>query len=567
MIRYFYLIIIIIIVFVNSLGMSAGENASKKEIRKGNSTNQGKANVQVPVLTVSPREIDLGSIGPNEGGRGIFILKNVGTGPLNWSINGSEGWSSLDEKKLSGVLKNTTENLKVHVSFLKDPLNSIHPSTDSVNLVQMSIESNNRINSYRKNLSFGPHREMLKLVSNGGTRNVFIRFELAPGYSEPQIGVEPARIDFGVVKMGENVTKKIKVMNKGREILRWQGAVQNSADISSPPMAGRYISFCNEDIKGIGFYTPPPHLRESIDVTGRWMEYNCYPSNAIVSNAIKYRFTGTGIAIFFTTEKNEGNVFAYVDDKYVINPDCRAGHKERTGCLIAEGLSYSTHTLTVINKGGRVIFEGVKVYGKDRNRGKPGWISIFPDSGTATKEIDYVNVMINTKQLTPGYYGEDIIFNSNGGEIIAETSVEISSEHILRIVDVYRFVAGSDYFFTSNPQADINMIRTKGYKKEGIAYRLFGSGTAGTTPFYRWYSAVRNNHFYSHDVRGDGRSLRGYVYEGAIGNIATSRLSNTRELYRWYNPSTGRHFYSTDPNGENMIKKGYRFDGIAGYVK
>ena len=567
MIRYLYMAIILIIMFANSIGISAGENASNKEIIKEDVSDQGKTNVQNPVLTVSPREIDLGVIGPNEGSKGNFVLKNVGSGALNWSINGSEGWSFLDEKKLTGVLKNKTEDLRVHVSFLNNPLNSINLKTESANLVQLSIESNNRINTYRKNLSFGPHREMLKLVSNGGTRNVFIRFELAAGHSEPQIEVDPVKIDFCVLKPGESVTKRIKVTNRGKETLRWQVAVQKSADNDSAPVVGRYIAFLNEDIKGSTIYSSPPHLKESLDMAGKWLESNGYPSTAVLSNAIKFRFWGTGIAIFLTTEKNEGSIAAYVDDKYAINPDCLAGQNDRAGCLIADGLPYGAHVLTIINKGGRVVIEGVRIYGKDMNKGKPGWISIFPDSGTTTKEIDYVNIMINTKQFTPGYYGENITFNSNGGEVIVEVSLEVSADHILRIVDVYRYVTGFDYLYTENPNADATVLRTKGYKKQGIAYRLFGSGTAGTTAFYRWYNASKNDHFYSHDVRGEGKSLKGYVYEGAIGNIATSRLSNTRELYRWYNPSTGRHFYSTDPNGENMIKKGYRFDGIAGYVR
>jgi hypothetical protein len=140
MIRCQYLAIILIVMFVNSIDISARENASNKEIKKEDVSDQGKTNVQNPVLTVSPREIDLGVIGPNEGGKGKFVLKNVGSGALNWSINGSEGWSFLDEKKLSGVLKNITEDLRVHVSFLKNPLNSVNLKSESANLVQLSIE-------------------------------------------------------------------------------------------------------------------------------------------------------------------------------------------------------------------------------------------------------------------------------------------------------------------------------------------------------------------------------------------------------------------------------------------
>jgi hypothetical protein len=235
--------------------------------------------------------------------------------------------------------------------------------------------------------------------------------------------------------------------------------------------------------------------------------------------------------------------------------------------LVVEGLLYGSHLLTIVNKGGRVIVEGVRIYGKDIKKGKPGWITIFPDSGRTTKEIDYVNIVATTKHLELGYYGENIVFDSNGGEVALEVSLEVSEDHMRKIVDVYRYAAGSDSILTVNAGAEAGVLNARGYQKQGIAFRLFSPGTPGTTPFYRWYNEAKKNHFYSHDPRGEGKSLQEYVYEGTIGNIATSRLKNTRELYRWYNPSTGRHFYSTDPGGEGIIKKGYRFDGIAGYVR
>jgi hypothetical protein len=176
--------------------------------------------------------------------------------------------------------------------------------------------------------------------------------------------------------------------------------------------------------------------------------------------------------------------------------------------------------------------------------------------------------MASTKQLSPGFYDENIIFNSNGGKAIIEVSLEISADNkMTRVVDVYRYAAGNDYLYTANPEAEANIIHARKYKKQGIAFRLFSQGAPGTTPFHRWYNAEKNDHFYSYDLHEEGRTLKSYVYEGVIGNIATSRLTNTKELYRWYNPFTGRHFYSTDPNGEAVGKKGYRFDGIAGYVR
>ena len=567
MIRVIYGAIIfiqIVMLLFSPHGLYAQENSSKKEIKQETTTKQEKKNDQLAVLHASPREIDLGVIGPGEGIRGNFVLKNVGSGVLNWSVNGSEGWSFLDEKKLSGVLKNDTENLRVHISFLKDsPLNS-----EGTNLVQLSIEVKNRINIYRKQLSFGSHREMIKLSSNGGTRTIFVRFELSSGQSVPQIRVEPPRIDFGVVGPGDSVTRRIKVTNRGKETLRWQVAMQESAESNGKStVAGRYISFLNEGIKGTGIYAAPAPLKDTTELTGTWSENNGYPSSAEPSDTIKYRFWGTGITIFFSMDNGGGSVVAYVDDNNSINHECRAGQKEKAECLVAEGLPYGSHSLTIVNQGGRIVVEGVRVYGKDVKRGKPGWITIFPDSGRTTKEIDYVNIVVNTKHLERGYYGDTIVFDSNGGEVAVELSLEVLDEHIPKIVDIYRYAAGSDYLFTANPQAEANTLRSGGYRKQGIAYRLFSPGTPGTTPFYRWYSDTRKDHFYSHDPRGEGKSLQEYVYEGTIGNIATSRLTNTRELYRWYNPSTGGHFYSTDPGGEVIIKQGYRFDGIAGYVR
>jgi len=568
MVRRLPLLIMLTIVLINSSGGWAVDSLSDLETKKSVTSDQGRTNAQSPVLNILPREIDLGVIGPDEGAKGTFVLKNVGSGSLNWHANGSEGWSFLDEKKLSGVLNNGAESLQVHISFLKKTLNSDGAAAkDGKNIIQLSLEANNGINIYRKNLPFGTHREALKFASNGGTRTVFIRFELASRDVEPKIDVDPVRIDFGAVKPGEYATKRIKVTNKGQEILRWQVSVKNSSNGTSPE-SGRYSSFFNGDIKGSGVYLPPSHLKESVDMTGKWTENNGFPSSSVPSSAIRYHFWGSGIMVFLSMENDEEGVAFLVDDKHAIEPDCREGQKETKECLVAEGLPYGQHILSIINKGSHLVVEGMRVHSRDVKNGTPGLISIFPDSGDTTRETDYVNIMASTKQLSPGFYDENIIFNSNGGKAIIEVSLEISADNkMTRVVDVYRYAAGSDYLYTANPEAEANIIHTKAYKKQGIAYRLFSQGAPGTTPFHRWYSAERNDHFYSYDLHGEGRSLKGYVYEGVIGNIATSRLTNTRELYRWYNPSTGRHFYSTDPNGEAISKRGYRFDGIAGYVR
>ena len=182
-------------------------------------------------------------------------------------------------------------------------------------------------------------------------------------------------------------------------------------------------------------------------------------------------------------------------------------------------------------------------------------MTVLPNSGITTRETDYANIRIDTQQLTPGFYGEQIIIASNRGDINLEAVVEIRPDQTAKIIDVYRYVRNHNYLYTTNPQAEASRIQSGGYRKEGIAFRLFAAGTPGTTGFNRWYNSKKDDHFYSYVTSVGGKSTMDYVLEGSIGNIGTWKLSNTKELYRWYNQESGGHFYTTDPRGEGMAKK------------
>lgn len=259
-------------------------------------------------------------------------------------------------------------------------------------------------------------------------------------------------------------------------------------------------------------------------------------------------------------------MFAFIDDKFMGTESCHSEYDEAAEYLVADELPAGNHTLTIMTKDGDTILEGVRIYGMPILRGNPGWVSLIPNSGVTTRETDYINIAVNTQQLKPGFYGERVLFNSNGGEEIVEISLEIAEESAPKILDVYRYASGSRYLYTTAPQTEARGFTERGYVKQGIAFRLFSPGTPGTTEFYRWFNAANGDRYYSHDP-AIGRSLKGYVLEGSIGNIATSKLTGTRELYRWFNPRTGSHFYTTDPGAEGNSKKGYRFEGIAGYVR
>jgi hypothetical protein len=235
--------------------------------------------------------------------------------------------------------------------------------------------------------------------------------------------------------------------------------------------------------------------------------------------------------------------------------------------LIADNLEDGPHALTITSRNSGVIFEGVKITGESRNTFPAGSIRIVPNSGATTRQTNYISVTFNTEQMPPGYYADDIVFDTNSGEGVVEIFAEIVADTELKIIDVYRYYNGIDYMFTAHPQAETNRLVLNKYGKEGIAFRLFSPDTPGTTEFFRWYNPQKKSHFYHYNSAGGGKDLRGYVLEGSIGNIATSRLTNTRELYRWYNSKTGHYFYTTNAQGGTVNKKMYRFDGIAGYVR
>ncbi|PKN20754.1 MAG: hypothetical protein CVU71_02960 [Deltaproteobacteria bacterium HGW-Deltaproteobacteria-6] len=523
-----------------------------------------------PVLTVTPREIDLGSVKPGETVFGEFNLKNISPGTMSWSTSCPEGWDGVTGKTLRGSVSGEPANLSLELKIAERAEN-IPGDKKRIPGYQtsMKLEAAGRELICNKDLKAGEYRKAIKITSAGGQRTIFVDFRIHALQEIPSISLNPQRLDLGTQLPGKIISKRIELINKGREMLRWSVAQPqaNVAQIPGELQKERYLSFHNEVLPEPGKYIIPEHLKDSMELIGKWTEKNGYPLSKGAASSIKYRFNGTGISVFLQSHTEDGNCSIYLDEILLNLPDVLSGQWEKKELVIAEGLAEGPHVVTIVIREGSLELEGIKVFGKDIMRGPRGWITVFPNSGTTMTEIDYINVKVDTSNLTPGYYGDKIIFKSNAGEEKAEIYVDIMSDSGPKIIDVYLYSKDKDYLFTIDPQAESKRLIQNGYLKEGIAFRLFMPQTPGTTNFYRWYNPVKRDHYYHYDRSGGGKKLDGYVYEGTIGNIATSRMTNTRELYRWFNPSTGRHYYSTNAKAATGERKGYRFDGIAGYVR
>jgi hypothetical protein len=534
--------------------------------QSGAGISPGRANGGLqPVLTVTPRDIDLGTIGPGEEARGVFYLRNVGAGRVSWSTEGPAGWIQTEQRKLSGTVAENPEPVKVSITFLNE---SGQGKIQNCSLL-LRLEGGGQYASFRREKAVGLSRESVRFSFPSGERTVFFQVRLSEFVSASLLNVEPIRIDLGVVRPGEQISRRVHVTNRGKEILKWRAGLPGAKGmpVTALKPLGRFISFFNETVRGSGSYPVAAQIQEGLEISGPWAEEGGFPATQADLSALRYRFTGTGVSLLIRKTPAGGPLSVFLDEQFVTLIDGFAERQEPTEILIAQDQPEIPHLLTVVSEGGWVILEGVRIFGKPLSKGPRGWISVSPDSGMTTRETDYVNIALNTGQLMPGLYGEYVFFTSNGGDTAVEVFLEVGAETQPRLLDVYRYVVGSDYLYTTNPQAESSRLQVKGYRSLGLAFRLFSSGTPGTTDFYRWFNPVKGDHFYSSDPTGGGKPLQGYLFEGTIGNIATSRLTGTRELYRWHNPDAGRHFYTTNQAGEGMGKKGYRFDGISGFVR
>lgn len=578
MVRIYYQRIITAIVFFFSFPvlmnaasdgrLSIGNNGRNEDITISQAATKEEALRSAVALT--PREVDFGAVGPENASNALIYMKNMGGGIVAWSIDGPEGWEAAENQRLAGNLAAEQDVLRLTIKSGKSVLSeSTQLAKQKYHNIRITVETGGKASIFQKDLPVGSYREQLNITSLGGTRAFYIIFKVTDVMSESQLSVEPPRLDFGIISPGKQAERQIKISNRGRETVKWRIIIPRPGDEKQNlmPIKGRYVSFVNENIKGSPVYSPDSYLKETLDISGKWLEHEGYPTAFGVNNLIKYRFSGTGISVYLWRGPEGGRLAAYIDDQLMRVYDSNAPERGREEITVVDGLPDGPHVLTLVNGEGRAMIEGVSVYGKELMRGNPGWMIVNPDSGTTTRETDYANIRIDAQQLPPGFYGGPIIIASNRGDIAVEAVVEIRPDQAAKIIDVYRFVRNHNYLYTSNPQAEASRIQSGGYRKEGIAFRLFAAGTPGTTEFYRWYSSRRDDHFYSYEVSAGSKAAKDYVLEGSIGNIATSKLTNTKELYRWYNEETGGHFYTTDPKGDGITKKGYKFNGIAGYVR
>jgi hypothetical protein len=519
---------------------------------------------------ITPEEIKLGIITFDKPGQGMFTINKTKTSGVEWSTEGPSGWKKSEKQKLSGSFKDKPQSLGVEVRLYHKESSDERKTKRSSGYVEMELEAEGGTLICSRELPAGVHREAIKINHGKEQKTVFVTFIIAYTQKSPLISLSPMRLDMGSIAPDKNVFKKIILTNGGKENLTWSVALRKHEKEVAPGafQRSRYISFINDEVKDACVYAASAYLKDIVEFTGKWTGRNGYPSCGDGENVIKINFSGTGIILYLSSFRKDGDFALSLDKQPINRVDLFEDLENSDGeLLIADNLADGPHVLTFTSKNNYLVFEGIKILGVNTVFFPENSFKIVPDSGVTTRQSNYLTVTLNKGQMPPGTYVDDIVFTTNGGEAIVEVFAEVLTDNLSKAIDIYRYFNGDDYLFTADPQPEAKRLIQNKYAKEGIAFRLFKPDTPGTVPFYRWYNPEKRSHFYHSNYTGGGKNITGYVYEGTVGNIATSRLTNTRELYRWYNPKTGRYFYTTDAQGGTINKKDYRFDGIAGYVK
>ena len=119
--NYFIFIIVALIVYPFISVAKNNINPEQNQIiikQNAQSPVNGNEEPLLPVLTITPREINIGTITDDKSGEGIFTLKNMSLGVIDWWTDGPEGWEKSEKQKLSSVVKNNTDSLRIEIRLL-----------------------------------------------------------------------------------------------------------------------------------------------------------------------------------------------------------------------------------------------------------------------------------------------------------------------------------------------------------------------------------------------------------------------------------------------------------------
>jgi len=131
-----------------------------------------------PKLSISTYNLDFGEVEKGEDKTLSFIIRNIGEGILNGTIESDNNWIYISNKNFQG------NNVEINVKILTD------------------------------NLSYGQeYFGKIYIKSNGGDSEIDVRVKIKD--LSPKLYINPNNLDFGEIKIGESKSLPIIIKNLG----------------------------------------------------------------------------------------------------------------------------------------------------------------------------------------------------------------------------------------------------------------------------------------------------------------------------------------------------------------
>ena len=422
-----------VLVNVNRSGLAHGDHVAIISIKSNGGDQEIIAKLNIdsnPSLSVSPQSLDFGGTTSRE----LVIIKNSGTGTLDWTLSDDQDWLVLSQIANS----TTTESDSIYVSVMRTGLTggeyignisiisnggdidmpvgmkvievpslTVTPasidfgSTESIlsatisntggdtllwNLtvsedwITVSPENGNSTSETdfvniivnRDSLVPGNHIGFVAVNSNGGDQNISISVIIE---LEPILDVTPQSLDFGKTEL----EKLLNITNQGAGTLNWT-VIDDQDWMTISPTTGATTS--GTDIVNV-----------TVDRTG---------------------LTGSDFTGIITINSNGG----------AVNISVGMGVSEApvldVSPLILDFDSTRTDsTFSIRNSGGGTLTWSIPIVSL------PNWITLSPPSGSTTTELDSVNVSISRFDLDSGKYSSKILISSVGVGGDTEVIVEM----------------------------------------------------------------------------------------------------------------------------------------------
>lgn len=184
-------------------------------------------------LQVTPREVDLGIIGPDESSKGLFQVKRIGAGNINCTLHVARQWNIKGwQEPLSLLMAQEERHLGISLRSVADRQRK-NDEGKRLFYLELTLELGKQRVIYQRQVPEGLYRDTLQVLFDDRYRTLFFIYRVSDEKSRPILDVEPRELSLGVLEPGKVYMSEIHVSNSGRSTLTWNAETRGRRASSS----------------------------------------------------------------------------------------------------------------------------------------------------------------------------------------------------------------------------------------------------------------------------------------------------------------------------------------------